>query len=372
MSGLRLVAGTLEMLDADGTPRLRVAPPYIVGADGARTDATLAVEGCAVDTDPAAPWGRPVTTPGAASCTVRVRWPDDGVAYPAVLDPRWTTTGSMTTPRQGHTATLLSTGKVLVVGGTSNGTTALASAELYDRTTGTWAATASMTGARTLHTATQLNTSSNGTTSGKVLIAGGRNGSTSQNTAQLYSPTAGTWTAAANLNAARDAHTATLLADGRVLVAGGVNGTTALQTAALYNPASGTGTWTATTGPIPPGALKNHTATLLVTSNMQLSNKVLLVGGNNGTGTVATVFLFDPTQSAFSTLNALSSGPREGHTATVLANGNLLVTGGKNGSTALATTILFNPSISMGSWSSAGSMTTARTGHSATLLLVER
>ena len=355
------------MLDAAGTPRLRVAPPYIVGADGARTDATLAVEGCAVDSDPAAPWGRPVITPGAASCTVKVSWPDDGVAYPAVLDPKWTTTGSMTTPRQGHTATLLSTGKVLVVGGTSNGTTALASAELYDRVSGTWSVTAGLTGARTLHTATQLNTSSNGTTSGKVLIAGGRNGSTSQTTAQLYSPTAGTWTAAANLNAARDSHTATLLADGRVLVAGGVNGTAALQTAALYNPASGIGTWTATTGPIPPGALKNHTATLLVTANMQLSNKVLLVGGNNGTGTVATVFLFDPAQSAFSTLNPLSS-PREGHTATTLANGNLLVAGGKNGSTALATTMVFNPSVSMGSWSSAGNMTTARTGHSATLL----
>ena len=44
-AGLRLVGGTLEVLDAGGAPRLRVAPPYIVGADGARTDATLAVDG---------------------------------------------------------------------------------------------------------------------------------------------------------------------------------------------------------------------------------------------------------------------------------------------------------------------------------------
>jgi RHS repeat-associated protein len=367
VSGLRLVADTLEMLGKDGAPRLRAAPPYIVGADGTRTDATLAVEGCAVDEDASAPWGRPVMSPGARTCTVRVRWPDDAVAYPAILDPRWTTTGSMTSPRQGHTATLLSTGKVLVVGGTSNGTTPLASAELYDRTTGTWAATASMTGARTLHTATQLNTSSNGTTSGKVLIAGGRNGSASQATAQLYSPTVGTWTAAANLNAARDSHTATLLADGRVLVAGGVNGTATLPTAAIYNPASGTGAWTATTGSIPPPGLKSHTATLLVTSNNQLSNKVLLVGGNNGTSTVASVFLFDPTQSSFSTLSSLSS-PREGQTATVLANGNILITGGKNGSTVLATTMLFNPSSGMGSWTSAGTMTTARQLQTATAL----
>jgi hypothetical protein len=361
VAGLRLVAGTLEMVDAAGTPELRVAPPYIVGADGARTDATLAVEDGKVDTNPAAPWGRAVTAPGASSCTVRVRWPGEGVAYPAVLDPSWTTTGSMTTARQGHTATLLSTGNVLVVGGTSNGTTALASAELYNRTTGTWAATASMTGARTLHSATQLNTSSNGTTSGMVLIAGGLNGTTSQSTAQLYSPSAGTWSAAANLNAARHAHTATLLADGRVLVAGGLNGTTTLTTAAIYNPASGTGTWTATSGQIPPPGLKNHTASLLVTSNSQLSNKVLLVGGNGGSGTLSSVFLFDPTSSSFNTMNSLSS-PREGHTATTLANGNILITGGKNGSTVLATTQLFNPSSSVGTWSSAGTMTAVRVG----------
>jgi RHS repeat-associated protein len=365
VSGLRLVGNTLEMVDEDGTPRLRAEPPYIVGADGARTDATLAVEGCVADTDASAPWGRDAVDPGARTCTLRVRWPDENVVYPAVLDPRWTTTGSMTTPRQGHTATLLSTGNVLVVGGTSNGTTALASAELYNRTTGTWAATASMTGARTLHTATQLNTGSNGTTSGKVLVAGGLNGSTSQNTAQLYSPSAGTWTAAANLLAARHGQTATLLASGKVLLAGGLTGTTVLNTAALYDPSSGTGTWTAT-GTMPQ-AVKLHTATRLnVPSNGTLNNKVLVVGGNSGTGSVANVQLFDGT-STWSSLTALSS-PREGETATALANGNVLVAGGKNGSTVLNTTQLFNAASGSGSWASAGTLTTGRQLHAALLL----
>ena len=366
VSGLRLVADTLEMVDGQGTPRWRAEPPYIVGADGARTEATLAVEGCAVDRDPSAPWSRSVTPPGARSCTVHVRWPDEEVVYPAVLDPRWTTTQNMTTTRQGHTATLLSTGNVLVVGGTSNGSTALASAELYNRTTGTWAATNPMTGARTLHTATQLGSSSNTTTSGKVLISGGLNGTTSQNTAQLYSPSAGTWTAAANLNAARHGHTATLLVDGRVLVTGGLNGTTTLNTAALYNPASGTGSWVAAAG-ILPSALKNHAAALLTTTNNQLSNKVLVFGGNSGSATVSGVYLFDPAQNAFSTQTSLPSA-REGHTVTVLANGNLLVTGGKSGTTTLATTVLFNPSSGAGSWSSSGTMTVARQAHSATLI----
>jgi hypothetical protein len=192
-SGLRLVANTLEVVDTGGAPRLRVTPPYIVGANGALTDATLAVDGCAVDTNAAGPWGRAVTAPGASHCTVRVSWPGSGVAYPAVLDPTWTTTGDMVVARQEHTATLLANGKVLAAcGRSSTGTTGLSSAELYDPATETWAATGSMTGARRLHSATQLKTSSNPLTSGKVLIAGGINGTTTVTSSQLYNPTDGT------------------------------------------------------------------------------------------------------------------------------------------------------------------------------------
>jgi hypothetical protein len=35
-AGLRLVADSLEILDGRGAPRLRVAPPYLVGEDGRR------------------------------------------------------------------------------------------------------------------------------------------------------------------------------------------------------------------------------------------------------------------------------------------------------------------------------------------------
>jgi len=372
VAGLRLVGGTLEFVDASGAPRLHVAPPYIVGADGTATNGALAVAGCAVDTDASPPWGRPVTAAGAAACTVKVTWPDASVTYPAILDPRWTTTGSMTIARFEHTLLLLSTGKALAVGGrsTTSGTTGLTSAELYDPASGSWAATGSMAGGRRLHSMTQLPTSSNPTTSGKVLVAGGISGTTSLTTAELYSSSSGTWTSAGALNAARHAHTATLLADGRVLVAGGLNGTTTLQTAATYNPASGAGSWSATTGPIPPPGLKSHTATLIQTTNGQLNNKVLVVGGNNGTSSQSSVFLYDPAQNAFSTLASIPSSAREQHTAVVLpnSNGKILVTGGKNGSTILNTAILFDPSSSNGTWSLAGTMTSARVGHSMTVL----
>ncbi len=377
VAGLRLVANTLEMVDAGGAPRLRVAPPYIVGADGARADATLAVRGCAVDGDPSAPWGRRVTAPGAASCTVRVSWNNAAVVYPAVLDPSWTTTtNTMVSARQDHTATLMTNGVVLVAGGrTSNtSTTGLATAELYNPSTGLWAATGTMAGTtpgRYFHSATQLGSTSNSNTTGKVLIVGGRNAGASLGTAQLYSPSAGTWLAVSvTLSPTHEQHTATLLANGQVLVVGGVSGTTPSTAAATYNPAgTSTGSWTGTTA-LSPGR-RGHTATLLVVpGNATLNNKVLVVGGNSGgTTSLGTTLLFDSTAGWTNGPALPSSATLEAHTATVLANGNVLVTGGHSGTgSPLTTARLFNPSTGSGSWTSTGSMQTGRQAHTATLL----
>ena len=63
---------------------------------------------------------------------------------------------------------MLPNGKVLVAGG-YNDVGILTSAELYDPASGTWTATGSLTTARQLHTATLL-------PNGKVLVAGGYNG----------------------------------------------------------------------------------------------------------------------------------------------------------------------------------------------------
>ena len=48
----------------------------------------------------------------------------------------------------------------------------------------------------------------------------------------------GTWTATGSLNTARVAHTATLLPNGKVLVAGGYNGSSYLTSAEVYGPAA--------------------------------------------------------------------------------------------------------------------------------------
>src|ERR1035437_8921900 len=50
----------------------------------------------------------------------------------------WSGAGSLTTARQQHTATLLPSGKVLVAGGYNGSSGVLASAELYDPTTNAW------------------------------------------------------------------------------------------------------------------------------------------------------------------------------------------------------------------------------------------
>jgi len=92
-----------------------------------------------------------------------------GIPQPIHADAgAWTPTGSLTQPRQYHTATLLTNGQVLVAGGFSFSAPVgeRASAELYNPATGTWTATGTMNQARYYHTATLLN-------NGKVLVVGG-------------------------------------------------------------------------------------------------------------------------------------------------------------------------------------------------------
>jgi hypothetical protein len=150
---------------------------------------------------------------------------------------RFTRSAPMVTPRHSHTATLLPDGRVLIAGGYREGTVTLAAAELFDPATNSFVQTGSLVTPRANHVAVLLR-------DGKVLIVGGQSaGWTFLSSVELYDPATGRFSSVGSMTAARAGHVAVRLQDGRVLVAGGHNGRrgdlTILSSAEIFDPATG-------------------------------------------------------------------------------------------------------------------------------------
>jgi N-acetylneuraminic acid mutarotase len=241
-----------------------------------------------------------------------------GVARLAALyDPAsgaWSPAASMISYRYGHTATLLASGKVLVVGGGSGDD--LKTAELYDPVRNTWSPAGSLSTVRSYHTATLL-------ANGKVLVAGGADYDASGQSfetasAELYDPLSNTWSPGASMTAPRSQATATLLADGEVLLAGGYVSPSATASAEVYDPVRDA--WTPVASMSTPR--REHTATLLA------SGKVLVTGGGDYLiGSTASAELYDPAHRTWSPAPSMSIRRRD-HTATLLPSGKVLVAAG--------------------------------------------
>jgi hypothetical protein len=225
----------------------------------------------------------------------------------------------LVTPRSGHTATLLNTGKVLITGGAQG--VADNSAELYDPVTETFAATSGvMTEARIAHTATLLGDSGLANY-GKVLILG-----PTDTTAELYDPATDKFAATGSMIHARTTPTATLLASGganagKVLVVGG-NTEMDVTAAELYDPATGQFSATGSTTILRVG----HTATLLTAG--PLAGQVLIAGGSGS----ASAELYNPATETFTPTGDMTVA-RTGHAAVALGahdgtqNGDVLILG---------------------------------------------
>jgi len=264
---------------------------------------------------------------------------------------RFVPSGSLITPREAHTATLLNNGQVLIAGGQDNNSKNIANAELYDLTAGTFTATGNLNTARKGHIASLLN-------NGMVLIAGGQDiNARPLAGAELYDPATGTFYATGNLNTPRQYATATVLKNGKVLVAGGYGSPGIVASAEIYDPVSGTFT--------PTGDLNTeriyHSATLLN------NGTVLIAGGQSASVTaLSSAELYDPSTGAF-TATANLHDPRNSHTATLLNNETVLITQGVGNSlNVLGSGEIYDPS--NGTFSYTVGPNTARNGTSSTLL----
>lgn len=219
-------------------------------------------------------------------------------------------TGSMSGPRLFHAAAPLQDGRVLVVGGSPDGSPlpGLATTEIYNPATGTFVPGPSMGTIRKGPVAAPLK-------NGLVLVAGGKGPLTS---AQIYDPATNSFSATGFMGDGREGAGGATLPDGRVLVVGGSDGVGFLDTAEIWDPA--TNLWTPTDG------MDEQRYTPAVA---QLPDGKILVVGGYGPGLHDSAEIFNPATETFGPAGTvtLENGVR-GAAAAPLPDGRVLVAGG--------------------------------------------
>lgn len=158
--------------------------------------------------------------------------PDEGAPGPA------STAGSsaLTFPRVVHRASALQDGRVLITGGCTlvgcEGFDQGQHSDLFDPVTGLFTAGPSMSSPRAGHTATVLG-------DGRVLLVGGYpgEGRPALATAEVFDPATEQFQAVGSLSVGRADHTASLMPSGHVLISGGTTGTgEVLATTEIFDP----------------------------------------------------------------------------------------------------------------------------------------
>jgi Kelch motif len=203
----------------------------------------------------------------------------------------------------------------------------------------------------------------------KVLMTGGDSTAPAtlpNATGDIYSftPTESVLPTTGTMNVARRNHTATWIPSNKVVIIGGSNGTAPLCSIEIFDPVTGLFT-------LQSAALitcrENHSASLLP------SGKILIAGGSTALAAAAlTAELYDPKTGIVMPV-AGSTVDRIGHTATRLANGWVLLAGGflaSNTAVVSSSSQIFEPELGgMGSFTSlAPLMTFPRALHADSLL----
>src|SRR5882724_1953390 len=217
--------------------------------------------------------------------------------------------GDMQVARQGHTATLLADGRIVLIGG-ENASGPVGEAEVYDPISGTFSPAGSLVVPRADHSATLR-------ADGRVLVAGGRANALLLNSTEVFDPATGSFAATgALMQRARAGHTATVLADGSLLIVGGDPDGSAER----RDPATGSFTSLPAFLNVP---RMLHAAALLQ------SGKVLIVGGVGPDGSALdSAEMFDPATLSFDFIASAMTVARVLPYLRVLPDGKVQVIGG--------------------------------------------
>jgi hypothetical protein len=265
-------------------------------------------------------------------------------------------TGSMGTARYAAAAAPLKDGRVLVAGGfydDAGGDHYLASAEVFNPATNSFssAGIGAMGVARHGAVAAPL-------PDGRVLVAGGDYNDGTDHylaSAEVFNPATAAFTPVGDMGIPRVRAFAAPLPDGRVLVAGGNDGTTRLSSAEVFNPATNAFT--------PAGDMGSDRARAAAAPLPD--GRVLIAGGTSG-APLSSALVFDPATNSFSSTGIGSMGTaRQAPDAAPLPDGRVLVSGGvfvEGPGGYLSTAEVFNPATSSFSSAGIGAMSTARTG----------
>ena len=173
--------------------------------------------------------------------------------------------------------------------------------------------------------------------------------------ASITQPPIGGWLSAGAMIETRNNAASALLPDGRILITGGDNGSGPVASAEFFDT---TGAFIAAPPMSTPRSA--HSATVLA------DGRILVAGGSIGAAATNAAEIFDPALNSWTAVAGGMVQARSNHTASLLADGRVLFAGGDNAGTPTASLEIFDPVA--GSFSSVGVMSSPRTSFASAVL----